>query len=235
MPLQNSSILELRLQYGVGDEECTNLFYYGSAGSGVPCSAAALEQKFLTSVLPSLAAILSNQCQLRGIDTRPILQTQGPPARELLGGALGTVSADALPSPVTATYTGLQDEISQRTKRRWYFSGLAETWFENGAWDYSGHTAAFNALGNALRAVLAPGAGETNAIPALRHNTQPPGVPPVYVFYAIVGWGFSTRATHQRRRTMYQTRSVDVLTPPEPGEYDDSEGFTEVGSPGEGP
>jgi hypothetical protein len=213
MPLPATSILEVKLQYEVFDAECTNVFWYGSTASQLPCSAASLANKFRTNVVAGLANCLSQDAKFRGLDVRPILPTQGPPARDMLGDSKGLVVAQSVPSNVTACYSGLQGEISQRVRRRWYFSGFPENWYVSGAWDFAAHSVALNGLGTILRFSLPGTGGELPAIPCIRHNTAMPSAPPDYAYYQITGWAFSTRASHQRRRSMYQTRTTDVGGP----------------------
>ena len=233
MALNSGSIQQLTLQYEVADALCTNVFYYGGSSASLPCSAAALSNKFIATVLPALQAVLTNECRLRGIDVRPLVPTAGPPARDMLGNAVGSLAFQSMPSNVCAHYVGLQSEVNQRVRRRWYFSGWPESWFEDGLWDTSAHATPIAALGQALKEPLAAGAGETDAIPCIRHNTAASGAPPVYSYLALTGWGFSPRAATQRRRTVYQTRSHGNAAEDTVGDYDDSEVWLPITTLGE--
>jgi hypothetical protein len=208
MPLPNSSVIQLNFQYEVNDEECVNTFYYGNTGPTLPCPVGALVTKFETAFKTKFMAMWANGASVKGYDAYPVEITSGPPSKKFVAGDIGTAAGDCMPSNVCLLFEGLQSELSQRVRRKWYVSGLPEGHNKDGFWDFAIYGVLYTLFGTQLATPLAATGGESPAIPCIRHRLNPGTTPAAYSFIPITGWRVSVLPAHQRRRTIYQTRAV---------------------------
>lgn len=153
-------VLQASIQYSInGDKVCNVLHFQQTSSDGAIPPPKDLGLAIIEDLVPTLKAVLSNDCTITQISCRRVAPTKGG-GYDVPCGVAGTVSIDTAPPQVCMLATLYSETQGKQGRGRIYIPAVPDTWLTGGTLIVS-HGATYVAFLNALMAVIQAGSGAT--------------------------------------------------------------------------
>jgi len=185
---------QLKLHSTFSGQECLNVFYYASSGSG-DGNCADLNDAFIAHVLGAIAATLSDLLSFTLVESFNI-DTVGDFAETAVA-VSGARGGDAMPPFVATGFKFLRADRTIRNGAK-RFAGVSEADSDDGITRVAGYVTTSNAAAVAMENILT-GALDSST-PILFHKTNPPGTPlagSAHVLNGVVWERFTSQNTRK--------------------------------------